>query len=76
MLRSAFSDICTECTVRGEWPLLPARTRAEFDRLVRAGRRIQAVRVVLDGSGQEPKPGIRWATGMLVFRSKALGVEV
>ncbi|MGW4248419.1 hypothetical protein, partial [Nocardia sp. NPDC004722] len=74
-LRSRFSEICSQCTVRAEWPGLPVEARTEFDRLLREGRKIQAVRAVRDGSGMEPKPSLHWAMDALVYRAKALGLE-
>lgn len=74
-LRSRFSEICSQCIVRAEWPALPVEARAEFDRLFQEGRKIQAVKALRDGSGMEPKPSLHWAMDALVFRAKALGLE-
>ncbi|UFS94206.1 hypothetical protein [Nocardia huaxiensis] len=74
-LRSRFSEVCSECVVRAEWPQLPAEARAEFDRLLQEGRRIEAVKAVRDAAEPEVRPSIHWAMDALVYRAKVLGLD-
>jgi hypothetical protein len=74
-LKSKISEICSVCTVGIQWPSLPAGVRAEFDRLLRQGHRIQAIKSVRDSYETEPKPSLHWLMDALVYRAKVLGLD-
>lgn len=66
--------ICSVCIVRAQWPALPVEIREEFDRVLREGTKIAAIKVVFD-SDIEPRPGLPWLQDALVYRMKALGLK-
>ncbi|MEV6562918.1 hypothetical protein AB0M22_44875 [Nocardia sp. NPDC051756] len=68
-------EVCTgfgTYSVRAAWPSLPVEVRAEFDRLLREGRRMWAIKMVRESPEVEPKPSIHWLMDAIAYRSNTL----